>query len=345
MKLLWYLQTRHRWLLAVIAGVLLLITTYADWATGPELTLTVFYVVPVALATLAGLRLGIAASGLAALGWSAADALTNAPHSHPLVPYWNALAQLALYLAVTFIVEALQRSRLMQQELMAFIVHDLRSPLTAIGAALKTCSPGRLEPDDRFGTVLHAGLNSLDRMSAMVSNLLDVARAEGAGLKVSLQPVDPSGLVANAAEQMRAWAGEVGVGLQVEIEPDLPPVSADPELSLRVLANLLSNAIKYSPRGSVVTISTSRYNQATVVFAVTDHGPGVPKQWVDRVFGKFVQVEARKSGAAVGTGLGLAFCEMATAAQGGRIWMVSEPDVETVVSLTLPVVHQARARV
>ena len=116
----------------------------------------------------------------------------------------------------------------------------------------------------------------------------------------------------------------------------LPLAFADAGLSLRVLINLVSNAIKYTPSGGVVTVSASFAHSQRVVLAVTDHGPGVPREWAKRVFGKFEQVEARRSGAAIGTGLGLAFCKLAVVAQGGRIWIDSEPDVQTVVSFELP---------
>ena len=106
---------------------------------------------------------------------------------------------------------------------------------------------------------------------------------------------------------------------------------------MRVLVNLLSNAIKYSPAGAVVTLAASSPHPRRVVLAVTDHGPGVPRAWLKRAFDKFEQVGARKAGAAVGSGLGLAFCKLAVAAQGGRIWMESEPGVRTVVSVELPV--------
>lgn len=336
MRFLQFLQMRNRAVIVGVSALLLLVTTYADWATGPELSLTVFYVAPVALATLAGPFFGLAAAALATMGWFTADALANASYSHPLVPYWNALVQLLLYLAVTLLVSALQRSRLMQRELMEFIVHDLRSPLTAIRAALKSCRGCVISPDRNIERLLSGGLNSLDRLTAMVNDLLDVARAEEVRLRASLKPIEPETLVANAAEQMRPWAADLGVDLRVETEAGLPQVLADPDLTLRVLINLLTNALKYSPPSSVVTVATRRYNQTSVLFAVTDHGPGVPREWVKRVFGKFAQVEARSAGAAVGSGLGLAFCQMATTAQGGRIWMESEPEVQTIVSVTLP---------
>ena len=335
MKLVGILFAR-RPLVAALVVVLLVGTTYADWATGPELSLTIFYVAPVALAALLGLWQGVAVALLATAGWFAADALANATYAHPAIPYWNTLVQLLLYALIVFFVSAIQRARLMQQELSEFIVHDLRSPLTAVRAALSSCSGSCEVADSPAHAVLRAGTNSLDRIARMIDDLLDVARAEGGRLKVSPEPLQAAQLVATAVEQMRPWATDLGVTVETAVAPDLPPLIADASLSLRVLINLLSNAIKYTPSGASVTVSASSAEARHVTLAVTDHGPGVPRQWQKRVFGKFEQVEARKSGAAIGTGLGLSFCKLAVAAQGGRIWIESEPDVRTVVSFELP---------
>jgi len=273
-------------------------------------------------------------SVLAVGGWLSADVLANVRFSHPAIPYADAFIQLPLFLIVAYLVSALQHTRMMQQELTEFIVHDLRSPLTTIRAALKTCALPDMEEHSRE-RVLNAGGNSLDRLGTMVNALLDVARAEGGRLRAKPAELDVVAVAENAAGQLRPWAEDLGVEVTVTAA-EAPRAHADPDLTLRVLTNLLSNAIKYSPAHTTVTVAVAPDDTGGVAVSVEDHGPGVPPAWLKRVFGKFEQVQARKAGAAVGTGLGLAFCQMAVQAQGGRIWMESEPGVRTVVHFTLP---------
>ena len=113
-------------------------------------------------------------------------------------------------------------------------------------------------------------------------------------------------------------------------------ILADADLVVRVLVNLLGNALKYSPVGGTVHVSAAAYPGDKVALHIRDEGMGIAPEWVDKVFGKFSQVEARKAGAAIGSGLGLTFCRLAVEAQGGRIWLESTVGQGTTVIFTLP---------
>ena len=178
MKLIWLIGPHRRAQVLALALFLVGGATYADYATGRDLAVSVLYVLPVALAALVGLSEGAFLSVLAAGGWLLADALANTHYSHPLIPYADALVQLPLFLAIAYLVSAMQRARLMQQELMEFIIHDLKTPLTAIRAALQTARRNCDVTNPTLGTVLRAGMSSLDRMTTMITALLDVARAD-----------------------------------------------------------------------------------------------------------------------------------------------------------------------
>src|SRR5207244_9427419 len=107
------------------------------------------------------------------------------------------------------------------------------------------------------------------------------------------------------------------------LAPDLPPLPADEEKLCRVLVNLLGNAVKFTPRHGIVTlIAVSRDNE--VLFHVRDTGEGIPVDAFERIFEKFEQVESRRAGRKMSSGLGLTFCKMAVEAHGGRIWVDSE---------------------
>jgi signal transduction histidine kinase len=119
-------------------------------------------------------------------------------------------------------------------------------------------------------------------------------------------------------------------------------VCTDFELTMRVLVNLLSNAIKFSSPESVVTVRVTSSDTAMLTFSVIDQGRGIPKEWGDRVFDKFTQVEAdRKRGPVVGSGLGLTFCRLAVESLGGHIWLESKVEKGTTIAFTLPTCAQA----
>lgn len=126
-----------------------------------------------------------------------------------------------------------------------------------------------------------------------------------------------------------------GLGLQIEADAELPPVSCDRHLVGRVISNLLSNAIKHTPAGGTITLKLER-RPVEVIVSVADTGSGIPEEYLGRIFEKFTQAE-NDARAHRGTGLGLTFCKMAVEAHGGRIWAQSEVGAGSTFSFALPV--------
>jgi two-component system, OmpR family, sensor histidine kinase KdpD len=120
--------------------------------------------------------------------------------------------------------------------------------------------------------------------------------------------------------------------LDVEVEPDLPPVSADRASVQHVLMNLVVNATKFSPPGEPIAIDVRR-DDDDIRFTVTDHGPGIPADKRDRIFEKFVRLQD----GGVGVGLGLFISRALVEAMGGRIWASDAPDGGALMAFTLPV--------
>lgn len=337
MRLLAILAAKNRSLLLALTLALVAVVTLLDYLTPPQLASFIFYALPIMLgAWCLGLRAGVAASLLSAVGWFVSDQLTNRAYSHPLQGYLNAVVHLGFFLIITSIMVALRRARLMQEELSEFLVHDLRTPLTSIRAALKGL-PGEGEQAQQQRERLRViGLNAVDRMTMLINTLLDVARLEDNAMPTTPAMLATRDLLQGATALVEPWATQADVTLAVAVDPAAERLWADADLTTRVLVNLLSNAVKYSPAGATVALAVTPEGENQVRFEVRDQGPGVPAAWVKRVFGKFEQVQARKAGAAVGSGLGLTFCRMAVEAQGGRIWMESQPDVRTSVYFLLP---------
>lgn len=307
-----------------------------DWVTGPAVSLAIFYLMPITLAAWhLGQRPALMVSLVSIVSWFLAARLSQDP-SPPLVLDWNALVLLGFFVVVSRVVSALRASRELQEQLLEFIVHDLRSPLTDIQLSLNRIRqrPESLTNAQIQQRVLMA-LNAAETMMTLVSSLLDLPRLSQH--KMPIQPVDlpVADLIRDTADQLAVTTNEVTV--TYEVDPPVTTVYADPEITRRILVNVLGNAVKHSPPHSTVRVSAVLYGPSEVAITVADNGPGVPKEWVKRVFEKFAQVEARKAGGAVGSGLGLTFCRAAVEAQGGDIWMESELGAGTSVTFTLPV--------
>jgi len=165
-------------------------------------------------------------------------------------------------------------------------------------------------------------------------------RLESGLMPLQISEVNVKELVDLSLEQVALQAEQNQLTLATELNTDIERICADRELTVRVLVNLLGNAIKFSPASSVITVSVASTEANMLAFSVADQGPGIPKQWVRKAFDKFAQIEARQAGAAVGSGLGLTFCQLAVEAQGGRISLKSDSGQGTTVTFTLPTIMQ-----
>jgi len=323
----------------ILGIILIFVIATMDYFTGFELSFSVFYLIPIALITWFGKdrRVGILTAIIGAIVWLTVDALSGQTYSLALVPFWNAGVRLGFFLIVVFSLSSLQAATERREELAQFIVHDLRAPLsnTLSGLTLLLEISGD-SLDSMQQEIVQISLASSNRMLTLVNSLLDLAQLESGKFKVNLQPVAVQGVVNIALEQGFAMAKRGEVTLVGEVDEGVENMLADNDLVVRVLVNVLSNALKFSPTGSTVQIRASRHENQQVAIHVHDEGKGIPKEWADKVFDKFAQVDAKRQGTIIGSGLGLTFCRLAIEAQGGRIWLTSEVDKGTTVSFTLP---------
>ena len=236
----------------------------------------------------------------------------------------------------------LRQAQDMRDDLTNMIVHDLRSPLTAITANLdligKTLNnPAYPDAPPRF---LSGARAAGQRMTNMIDDLLNVSKFEAGELRPLLAPVYLPTLLSDKAESYRSQAEKETKTLIVSAPPELPTVMADSSLMGRVVDNLLSNAFKYTQAGDHIEVEAECLGPDIVV-RVRDNGEGIPPEFVGKIFNKFVQV-TQPNGAPLrkGTGLGLAFCRLAVEAHGGRIRVDSEPGKGSLFSFTLPLNHR-----
>jgi signal transduction histidine kinase len=224
-----------------------------------------------------------------------------------------------------------------REDLTDTMVHDLRSPLTAIFAALDMLSdPGGDELSDSQCQLVNIAVERTEKMLRLVNNILDVSRLESGQMDLRRTPVSLTELVDETLRAQFPLAADKGIRLDCETTPGFSTVCADAELIERVLQNLVDNAIKFTPSGGSVQIVMGQSNEECespqFYVSVQDSGPGIPPDLQDRLFQKFVS--GRQQGS--GSGLGLAFCRLAIEAHGGHIWSESMPGKGTIVTFTLP---------
>ncbi|MDX6357549.1 MAG: two-component system, OmpR family, sensor histidine kinase KdpD, partial [Nocardioidaceae bacterium] len=201
----------------------------------------------------------------------------------------------------------------MRTALLAAVGHDLRTPLAAAKAAVSSLRSKdvALVREDRR-ELLAAADESLDRLAALVENLLDMCRLQAGAMSLHVQPT----AVVEVAARALVVLGPEGRQVLVDVPEDLPPVLADPGLLERVLANVVGNALRFSPAGQPPVLRASRLG-GRVEIRVVDRGPGIPEDARDRVFLPFQRLGDTDN--TNGIGLGLALSRGLSEAMGGRL--------------------------
>jgi signal transduction histidine kinase len=209
--------------------------------------------------------------------------------------------------------DQLQRLQLQKEQLTAFVVHDLKNPVGAIELQAQTVlrDPKASERSKRAAASIQDETRALLRM---ITNLLDLSKADEGQLAPAKQPLDARALVASVLDELGPRAAASGVSLEARVEADR--VVGDPDLLHRVLANLVDNAIRHAPEASRVVVAVGADGTE---LRVIDAGPGVPAEARAKVFERFESGGERAT--RTNRGLGLAFCKQAVEAHGGRIWI------------------------
>lgn len=205
-------------------------------------------------------------------------------------------------------------SERLRNSLLSTISHDLRTPLASLVGLADTVQLTRPPPTDEQKELILSMRNSAMRMTALVNNLLDMARLESGAVQLNRQWQPLEEVVGSA---LGACASLLeGRPLKVNLAPDLPLLHLDAVLIERVLVNLLENAGKYTPARTPITIEASAETDC-VVITVNDQGPGLPKGREKAIFEKFER--GKKEGTPSGVGLGLAICRAIMRAHDGSI--------------------------
>lgn len=226
----------------------------------------------------------------------------------------------------------------LKESLTHMIVHDLSNPLGEMTITLNNLGDslkGKLE--DYENTLLSQGKSAAENMKRMISNLLYISKMESHGIELHLEKFSLSDAVKETVAMMNTKAVFEDKKIILGGFSGIPDITADRELVKRVTANLISNALKFVDEGSGVININAFYDSAQKNAHVTveDNGKGIPPEFLDKIFNKFVQVKCKE--ASLGSGLGLAFCKLAVEAHEGKIWVKSELGKGTTFEFSIPV--------
>jgi len=215
----------------------------------------------------------------------------------------------------------------------------LQSPLTSIqgfSQALLDGTAGDKEARRRAATIIH---EEAGRMQRLVDQLLDLAQLEAGQVALKREPVEMDGLLRACASRFAPQAQELGVALQVEVEPDLPLILGDAGRLEQVFGNLVDNALKHSglDAGEGRVVLRAGRGEDVVLCSVTDNGRGIPAEELPRVFERFYRLDKSRVQGETGAGLGLAIGREIVQAHGGRIEVESVEGLGTRFVVELPV--------
>ncbi len=214
----------------------------------------------------------------------------------------------------------------MKRDFISHVSHELKGPLAAIHETILVLLdeiPGPLT--EKQNRLLTLSRQSATRLSAMISNLLEISRIESGALALDAVEFDPTAIVREVVEELSPLVEERRIRIEVNPPGAFPPgraFRADPDRLREVIANLVGNALKFSPKEGRVRIGMRAVEEGpapTFCLEVEDEGPGIPEEHREGVFEKFYQVKRGVRIHGQGVGLGLSICRRITEAHGGRI--------------------------
>lgn len=223
----------------------------------------------------------------------------------------------------------------MRRDLIAWVGHDLRTPLASVRAIVEALADGVVEDRPTVERYLRTAKRDIGSLSALIDDLFDMAQFDAGGMKLDRQPNSLSDLISDTIETFTALATEKGVQLGGQVAGNVDPVVMDARLIGRVLANLVGNAVRHTPAGGTVRV-TAQGGAGGVQVHVTDNGEGIRQEDLSRIFERFYRGEKSRSRATGGAGLGLAIAKSIVEAHDGTIAVQSQPGRGTRFTFTLP---------
>ncbi len=223
----------------------------------------------------------------------------------------------------------------LRRDLIAWVGHDLRTPLAAVRAIVEALADGLVEDPATVDRYLGTAKREIEALSSLIDDLFQLAQLDAGGIKLEQQENSLSDLISDTLESFSDLAATKGVRLGGKVAPDVDPVVFDARQIGRVLTNLVGNAIRHTPAGGYVQI-TAYLGEGGAQVTVTDTGEGIRQEDLSHIFEQFYRGEKSRSRSTGGAGLGLAIAKGIVEAHGGRIGVHSTVGQGTSFAFTLP---------
>jgi len=220
----------------------------------------------------------------------------------------------------------------MRKEFVANVSHELRTPLTSIRTYTETLLEGALDEPEIATKFLKIVDDEANRMSLLVSDLLELSRLDSARTKLDQDVVDLVGLLRLTIRQSQILAEQKNQTIAFDNPEEACFILANSPRVNQVISNILSNAIKYSPEDTTIHVNVETTDKEHRVF-IRDEGPGIPEESLSRIFERFYRVDKGRSRSMGGTGLGLAIAKEIIEEHGGNIYATSTPGEGTTMIL------------
>lgn len=224
-----------------------------------------------------------------------------------------------------------------RKEFVSNVSHELRGPLAAVKILAETLASGALKEKKRAKDFLRRINGEIDRMTAMVNELMELSRLESEQSSLQLAPLDLHPFIAEMLDEHRDRTKKNKIALDEALPESLPPVRGDEEKLRQVFDNLLNNAVKFTPEDGRISLSAQQEN-GKVCLRVADTGVGIPRKHLPHIFERFYKVD--RSRHSKGFGLGLAIVKHIVQAHDGEIHAESAEGQGTTFTVVLPAVTE-----
>ncbi|HEU0292721.1 MAG TPA: HAMP domain-containing sensor histidine kinase [Anaerolineales bacterium] len=223
----------------------------------------------------------------------------------------------------------------LRRDLIAWVSHDLQTPLTSMRAILEALSDGMVEDAETVKRYLNTAQRDVRSLSALIDDLFQMAQLDAGGFPLHRAKASLSDLISDTLESFTELAKQVEITLEGNVDSDVDPVYMDTQAIGRVLNNLLGNALRHTPPQGRVSVWVRRTDQAVEV-TVSDTGEGIRADDLPHVFERFYRAEKSRNRGTGGAGLGLAIARGIVQAHGGDIQVESKIGKGTQFTFHLP---------
>jgi signal transduction histidine kinase len=362
-----YLRRRSKAFLITSGFTLVLLIGVADYVTGAELSISIFYLIPISLSVIfVNRRVGVLLSVFSSAAGLATDLMVGHTYSHRIIVYWNNATQMAFFLIIVFILSALKieyektvklnadlqdafvklsktkdqlewkaqdlaRSNAELEQFAYVAAHDLKEPLVVAGGyinRLRRLYEDKL--DSNAGRFVEVTSDAITRMEALINALLAYARV---GRKAEdLRVADYNEIVECAIANLRV---EIEKNRATVTHDQLPALLTDRIQVIQLFQNLIGNGIKFRREEPPCVHVSAEHKETEWVFSVSDNGIGIDSKHAASIFDIFHRLH--DSSKYPGNGIGLATCKKIVENHGGRIWVESCPGKGSTFKFAMPV--------